>query len=131
MFKFFTAFDSPFVQSAWTMRETFSLITHLFLAFGAALELPVVVFFLALVGIVDVPTLWRHTPHAILAVFVVAAILTPTPDWVTQCLLAGPMVLLYLLGVGVAWAFAGGERRASATSGAVEPLKRGTPGGSQ
>jgi len=129
MFEFFTAFDSPFVQSAWTMRETFSLITHLFLAFGAAFELPVVVFFLALVGIVDARTMWRHTPYAILAVFVVAAVLTPTPDWVTQCLLAGPMVVLYLLGVGVAWAFAGGGRGRSATSSAVEPLKGETPGG--
>ena len=128
MFKFFTAFDSPFVQSAWTMRETFSLITHLFLAFGAAFELPVVVFFLVLVGIVDVPTLWRHTPYAILAVFVVAAILTPTPDWVSQCLLAVPMVALYLLGVAAAWAFAG-ERRRRAPSAAPEPLRSESPGG--
>lgn len=128
MFKFFTAFDSEFVQSAWTMQAVFTLITHLFLAFGLAFELPVVVFFLALLGIVDAPTLWRGTPYAILAIFVVAAVLTPTPDWVSQLMLAVPMVILYLIGVAVAWAFAG-ERRRAATSTAPEPLQSEPPGG--
>jgi sec-independent protein translocase protein TatC len=104
MFDFFTHFDNEFVQSAWTMREVFALTTRLFLAFGIAFELPVLVFFLAQAGVVDAPTLLRGTPYAVLAVFVVAAILTP-PDWVSQVLLAVPMVLLYLLGVGVAWLF--------------------------
>jgi len=104
MFQFFTGFDSDFVQSAWTMREVFALTTRLFLAFGIAFELPVAVFFLALAGIVDAPTLLRGTPYAVLGVFVMAAILTP-PDWVSQVFLAVPMVLLYLLGVGVAWIF--------------------------
>jgi sec-independent protein translocase protein TatC len=121
MFRFFTGFDSEFVQSAWTMSEVFRLITRLFLAFGAAFELPVVVFFLALVGIVDAATLWRHTPYAILLVFVAAAILTPTPDWVSQVLLAVPMVVLYLLGVAAAWAFAG-ERRGAAGARVSAPL---------
>jgi sec-independent protein translocase protein TatC len=78
------------------------MTTRMFLAFGVAFELPVVVVFLTLAGIVDAPTLWRGTPYAILAVFIVAAILTP-PDWVSQVLLAIPMVLLYLLGVGAAF----------------------------
>ena len=47
MFKFFSGFDSEFVESAWTMREVFRLTTRMFLAFGVAFELPVVVFFLA------------------------------------------------------------------------------------
>lgn len=104
MFDFLTGFDSEFVQSAWTMREVFALTTRLFLAFGVAFELPVLVFFLALAGIVDAPTLLRGTPYAVLAVFVTAAILTP-PDWVSQIFLAIPMVGLYLLGVGVAFLF--------------------------
>jgi sec-independent protein translocase protein TatC len=102
MFSFFTAFDSEFVKSAWTMQAVFAMTTRMFLAFGVAFELPVVVVFLALAGIVDAPTLWRGTPYAVLAVFIVAAILTP-PDWVSQVLLAIPMVLLYLLGVGAAF----------------------------
>ena len=110
MFSFFTGFDSEFVHSAWTMREVFALTTRLFLAFGVAFELPVLVFFLSLAGIVDAPTLLRGTPYAVLAVFVAAAILTP-PDWVSQIFLALPMVLLYLLGVGVAYLF--GRRKRS------------------
>jgi sec-independent protein translocase protein TatC len=113
MFNFFTQFDSDFVQSAWTMREVFALTTRLFLAFGIAFELPVLVFFLALAGIVDAPTLFRGTPYAVLGVFVTAAILTP-PDWVSQIFLAIPMVALYLLGVGVAYVFGGGRRKAKA-----------------
>jgi sec-independent protein translocase protein TatC len=110
MFDFFTQFDSEFVQSAWTMREVFALTTRLFLAFGVAFELPVLVFFLSLAGIVDAPTLLRGTPYAVLGVFVAAALLTP-PDWVSQIFLAVPMVALYLLGVGVAYLFGGGRKK--------------------
>ncbi len=62
MFDFFTQFDSEFVQSAWTMSEVFALTTRLFLAFGVAFELPVLVFFLSLAGIVDAPTLCAAPP---------------------------------------------------------------------
>jgi len=119
MFDFFTGFDSDFVQSAWTMREVFALTTRLFLAFGVAFELPVLVFFLSIAGIVDERTLLRGTPYAVLGVFVLAAILTP-PDWVSQVFLGVPMVGLYLLGVGVAWLF-GGARRAAARSEEAAP----------
>jgi len=112
MFDFFTQFDSDFVESAWTMREVFNLTTRLFLAFGVAFELPVLVFFLSVTGIVDAHTLLKGTPYAILGVFVAAAILTP-PDWVSQIFLAIPMVGLYLLGVGVAYAFGGSKRTRS------------------
>jgi sec-independent protein translocase protein TatC len=110
MFDFLTGFDSDFVKSAWTMREVFALTTRLFLAFGVAFELPVLVFFLSVAGIVDARTLLRGTPYAVLAVFVAAAILTP-PDWVSQIFLALPMVVLYLLGVGVAYLFGGARAR--------------------
>jgi sec-independent protein translocase protein TatC len=111
MFAFFTGFESEIVRSAWTMREVFGFTTRLFLAFGVAFELPVVVFFLSVSGIVDARQLLRGTPYAVLGVFVLAAILTP-PDWVSQIFLGLPMVFLYLLGVGVAWAF-GGRREAT------------------
>jgi len=109
MFNFFTQFDSEFVKSAWTMREVFNLTTRLFLAFGIAFELPVLVFFLSITGIVDARTLLKGTPYAVLGVFVAAALLTP-PDWVSQIFLGIPMVGLYLLGVGVAYVFGGSKR---------------------
>jgi len=110
MFDFFSQFDNEFVESAWTMREVFNLTTRLFLAFGIAFELPVLVFFLSISGIVDAHTLLKGTPYAVLGVFIAAAILTP-PDWVSQVFLAIPMVALYLLGVGVAFVFGGGRRK--------------------
>jgi sec-independent protein translocase protein TatC len=104
MFNFFTQFDSDFVQSAWTMREVFNLTSRLFLAFGVAFELPVLIFFLSISGIVDPRTLLKGTPYAVLGLFITSAILTP-PDWVSQIFLAIPMVGLYLLGIGVAFIF--------------------------
>ena len=112
MFSFFTSYDNEMVKSAWTMHEVLKLTTRMFLAFGVAFELPVFVFFLSLAGIVDAPTLWRGTPYAILAIFIVAAILTPSPDWVSQIMLGVPMVFLYLIGVGGAFAFGPSRRRA-------------------
>src|SRR5262245_36866656 len=111
MFAFFTSYDTEWVKSAWSMHEVFKLTTRMFLAFGVAFELPVFVFFLAVAGIVDAPALWRGTRYAVLAIFVVAAILTPSPDWVSQLMLGVPMVFLYLAGVGVAYLF--GPRRES------------------
>jgi len=106
MFGFFAGFRSEFVEAAWTMREVFAFTVHMFMAFGVAFELPVIVFFLAVAGVVDARGLLRGFKYAVLGAFVLAAVLTPTPDIVTQSLLAGPLVLLYLLGVGAAWIFA-------------------------
>jgi sec-independent protein translocase protein TatC len=118
MFEFFTGFESDLVRSAWTMREVFGFTTRLFLAFGIAFELPVVVFFLSTAGIVSAGQLLRGTPYAVLIIFVTAAALTP-PDWISQIFLGVPMVGLYLLGVGVAWLFGDRKRRAAA---AEEPV---------
>jgi sec-independent protein translocase protein TatC len=102
IFDFFSSFSSDFVISAWTMREVFSLTTRLFLAFGVAFELPLLVFFLAIAGVVTAKQLLAFTPYAVLCIFIAAAILTP-PDVVSQLFLAVPMIVLYLLGVGVAF----------------------------
>jgi len=104
VFQFFSSWDNEWVVSAWTMREVFSLTTRLFLAFGIAFELPLFVFFLAITGIVSAERLFKGTPYAVVAMFILGALLTP-PDFVSQVLLAGPMIVLYLLGVAVAWFF--------------------------
>jgi len=86
------------------MSEVFSLTTRLFLAFGVAFELPLFVFFLAITGVVSAKQLFKGTPYAVLAVFIAGAILTP-PDFVSQIMLAVPMLVLYLVGTAVAWVF--------------------------
>jgi len=106
VYEFFSSFTSEFVVSAWTMREVVNLTIRLFLAFGVAFELPLFVFFLSVTGIVTAKQLFAGTPYAVLVIFITAAILTP-PDVVSQLFLALPMIGLYLLGVGVAWLFAG------------------------
>jgi sec-independent protein translocase protein TatC len=68
-------------------------------------ELPVVIFFLARVGVVTPRFLMRNFRWAVLIVFIAAAIITPTPDVFTLCLFALPTLGLYLLGVGVAALF--------------------------
>jgi sec-independent protein translocase protein TatC len=109
VFEFLSGFSNEFVVANWTMRDAFSTTARLFLAFGVAFEMPVFVFFLSLTGILNAKQLFSGTPYAVLIIFI-AAILTP-PDFVSQILLGLPMVVLYLLGVGVAWIFDPERRR--------------------
>jgi sec-independent protein translocase protein TatC len=118
VFQFFNSWDNEWVVSAWTMKEVFSLTTRLFLAFGIAFELPLFVFFLAMTGIVSSRQLFAGTPYAIVAMFILGALLTP-PDFVSQILLAGPMIVLYLVGVAVAWLFDPQRKREREAGSAV------------
>jgi len=119
VFEFLSGFSSELVEQAWTMREAFSVTTRLFLAFGIAFEMPVFVFFLSLTGVVTAAQLWRGTPYAVLGIFITAAVLTP-PDFVSQILLAVPMLALYVLGVGVAFIFDPARRERRVQSSQVE-----------
>lgn len=111
VFDFLSGFDtSGLIEQSWTMSLAFSTTARLFLAFGVAFELPVLIFFLSATGIVSARALWSGTPYAVLGIFVTAAVLTP-PDFVSQVLLAIPMLLLYLVGVGVAFVFDAERRR--------------------
>lgn len=105
IFGFFAGFSSEFVAAAWTMREVFGFTTRMILAFGTGFELPVIVFFLALSGIVEPRRLLASTKYFVLIAFIVGGVLTP-PDPLSQLLLAGPLIVLYLLGVGAAFLFA-------------------------
>lgn len=99
VFDFFASFSSQFVEAAWTMREVFTLSIRLILAFGIGFELPLLTFFLAASGIVSPQRLLKFTPYGVLLAFVLAAVLTP-PDVISQLLLAAPLSVLYLIGVG-------------------------------
>jgi sec-independent protein translocase protein TatC len=73
------------------------------LGLGITFELPILIFFLALFGIVDGKFLLRHIRYAIMAIFLIAAAICPTPDPIGMCLFASPMLVLYMIGVGVAF----------------------------
>jgi sec-independent protein translocase protein TatC len=70
---------------------------------GITFELPILIFFLALFGIVDGKFLIKHIRYAVLAIFLIAAIICPVPDAISMCVFASPMLVLYLIGVGVAF----------------------------
>lgn len=91
-----------------------SFLMLVMLGLGVMFELPIVVFLLAVIGVVTPQTLLRQFRWAVLAIFVVAAIITPTPDVVNLLVFALPSIVLYLLGVAAAWVVIGRRKKASA-----------------
>lgn len=85
--------------------EYFGFASSIMLASGAIFETPILIFFLARLGIVTPAFLLQKAKWAIVLSFIIAAILTPSPDMVNQTMLALPMIALYFLGVGVAFIF--------------------------
>ena len=83
--------------------EYFTFFSRMVLAFGITFELPLFTLFLVRLGIWDYRFMWRTFRYAIIVIFIVAAILTPGPDIASQLLLAGPLTILYLLSIGVAY----------------------------
>jgi sec-independent protein translocase protein TatC len=98
-FKYLMSFASDYVKPLPDMKEYLSLASMLLLAFGLIFELPLFLTMLARIGIVSVSFLKKNRRYAFLLSFVVAAILTPTPDVVNQCLMAGPLVVLYEISI--------------------------------
>jgi sec-independent protein translocase protein TatC len=86
-----------------TIEEYTGFFLSIILGLGISFELPILIFFLAMFGIVSPRFLWKNIRYAILAVFLVAAIITPSPDPWTMCIYAIPMLGLYMIGIGVAW----------------------------
>jgi sec-independent protein translocase protein TatC len=103
-FQFFTSFASEYVMPFISTREFLSFTMKLLFSFGLIFELPVVVFFLARLGIIQSETLKKYRRYAILVIFIVAAILTP-PDAFSQIIMAIPLLVLYELSVWVAHFF--------------------------
>ena len=101
-FKFFVSFSSDFLKPMVSMSEYLSLALKFLLAFGLCFELPVFVFFLAKIGVVNARMLSRQRRYAILVIFIVAAVLTPSPDVVSQVLMAIPLMILYEISIVVA-----------------------------
>jgi sec-independent protein translocase protein TatC len=109
-FEFFAGFSNAGIQFVPKLNEYLSFCLKLLLAFGLVFELPLFIFFLARLGMVSSIGLRKKRKYAILCAFVVAAVLTP-PDPFTQCLMAGPLVVLYEIGIWVAYFFGKKEKR--------------------
>lgn len=108
-FPFFIEITAENVEATLSIAAYLGLATRLLLAFGACFQLPVVVFFIARMGLIDARDMIQFFRYGIVGIFVLAAALTP-PDVLSQLLMAAPMTLLYIVGIGVAWLFSTKER---------------------
>jgi sec-independent protein translocase protein TatC len=100
--RFLISFHGPVVPLI-SINEYFDLILMILLGLGLVFELPILIFFLSLFGIVTPKFLLKNFRYAILVIALLAAILTPTPDATTMLVFMAVMVGLYFLGVGVSW----------------------------
>lgn len=103
--RFFASFGNEYLQFLPRIGPAFAMYVRLLLACGLVFQLPTVVFFLARIGLATPGFLIRNTKYAILIIFIVAAILTPDANPVTQTMMAAPMIALYGLSILIAWAF--------------------------
>ena len=90
-----------------TLRSAFQFVSRVVLAMGLVFELPILIFFLSRIGVVTPAFLLRQFRMAVLVIAILAAVLTPTGDMLTMSVFAGPMILLYLIGIAVSWMFGG------------------------
>src|SRR5260370_16256532 len=91
------------VQPMINIKEYTELFLSIILGMGLIFEMPILVFFLALMGIVTAGWMWKNFRYSILIIFIVAAIVTPTTDILNMCIFAAPMIALYALSIGIAY----------------------------
>lgn len=96
--RFFLNLGSDF-QSVITVNSYFNLSLKLLLGIGLVFEMPILVFFLARIGVISSRWMLRNFKYAVLVIFIIAAVITPTPDMITQSILAIPMLILYGLSI--------------------------------
>lgn len=118
-FRFLLGYSADFLSPMPAVNEYFSLSIRLLIAFGVIFELPILMVFLAKIGIVDVAFLNRNRKYAILINFIIAAVLTPTPDIVNQLLMGVPLLVLYEMSIIAVWLF-GRKKLLYGTHGNVE-----------
>jgi sec-independent protein translocase protein TatC len=110
MWKFFASYDGMGgIKFFPTIDDTFSFYVKTILGLGLVFQMPLLVFVLARFGIVSAGFLLKHVKYAVLAMVVLAAVITPSGDMVTMIIFAAPMLALYGVSIGVAWIF--GKRK--------------------
>ena len=124
-FRFLAGYSNNYLYALPTVSEYFSLSLRLLLAFGVIFELPVLMVFLAKLGIVNGSFLSRHRRYAILIAFIVAAILTPTPDVVNQLMMAVPLIILYEVGIIAVRIMARSGAAGERSEASAEPFEGG------
>jgi sec-independent protein translocase protein TatC len=103
LYGYLLSYASDELKPMIAMRDYMDLSRDMMLAFGAVFELPLLIYFLALVGLVTHRGLWKFNRWFIVLAFIIGAILTPSPDVVSQIMMATPMIVLYNLSIVLAW----------------------------
>jgi len=133
MMAFFSTFDSPLMRFTPRVEDTFTLYRNTLIGMVIVFQIPTLVFVLARMRVVTARWLLRHLNYAVLAAAVVGAVLTPSPDPWNQIVFAAPILVMYVLGIAIAWAAYprgdGGRERQSAVglviaAGVLEEARR-------
>jgi len=103
MMTFFASFNTADLIFMPRLEDVFDLYSKMLIGMGLVFQMPTVVFFLAKMRMVTARFLLRNTKYAVLAIFVIAAVITPSGDMVTQTIFAAPMLGLYALSILIAW----------------------------
>ena len=103
MMAFFASFNTPDLAFMPKLEDVFGLYSKMLIGMGLVFQMPAVVFFLAKMKLVTARFLVAQFKYAFLIIFVVAAVITPTGDMMTQTIFAAPMLGLYLLSILIAW----------------------------
>jgi sec-independent protein translocase protein TatC len=85
----------------WTADRYYSLLMWVVLGMGAAFEFPLLIVLANYMGLIEVATLRKYRRHAIVVIFIIAAVVTPTPDPLNQCIFAVPLIVLYEISIWV------------------------------
>ena len=112
--QYFFGYESDLVTFAPKLAPTFGLYMKMVLGFGAIFQMPILVLVLARMKVVTAGFLLRNFKYAFLIIFIVGAVISPGGDVVSQAMMAGPMLVLYILSIAIAWAVAPRKRAASA-----------------
>jgi sec-independent protein translocase protein TatC len=102
---FFNSFSTDYMKFVPKIDEAFSLYTKMLLGFGAIFEMPTLVFFLARMGVVTGQFLLKYFKYAFLIIFIVAAVISPGTDMMSQIVMAVPMLALYIISIAIAFIF--------------------------
>jgi sec-independent protein translocase protein TatC len=113
MWQFFASYQGlGGIQFLQNIDDTFSFYIWMVIGLGLVFQIPLLVYFLARFGIVTAGFLWKHFKYAILVIFILAAVITPSPDAMTQLVFAAPMIGLYIVSIFVAMIFGRRKRPA-------------------
>ncbi|HEY4179949.1 MAG TPA: twin-arginine translocase subunit TatC [Kofleriaceae bacterium] len=123
LYKFLVSYGTADTKPMILMESYLDLTRDMMLAFGAVFELPLLIFFLAIVGLVTHRSLWKFNRWFIVIAFVVGAILTPSPDVVSQIMMATPMIVLYNLSIIGAWRVTLKRERKAAAQAAIDRIR--------